>query len=338
MKFSPSLLSPFFVCSYLSLTARAANVANQAQSLFQPSFNDSFLLVQNKSITSDPVDERFSILAGYSQVKINTQSCLLNAVDVLARLAAKDYYDRFEGYDDAVLFKHPEVTINIKPAPPADDIPVRIAVWGVYYSIYDMINKKKFVEAEIDLLWSGSLIGWVRYQPTTPSKSIIQGQVNKTLNLTKPSVTFTNRSESTLDLNTTPGTELLDLELYYIVQGKPLTMIEIFVSVYATLKNIAPFPKTDDVESFSAGAAAFDARVYFADGPTRTLPPFYEYRWVIQAMQQVPEYMLSHKRFSELAIVLIVDDVFVGQGVLAKGAPRNGNSGPNSSLIVSETT
>ena len=52
----------------------------------------------------------------------------------------------------------------------------------------------------------------------------------------------------------------------------------------------------------------------------RTTPPLYQYRWAIDAVKQIPGYMLAHNKFAEPAFVITVDGVNIGPGMLEQGA------------------
>ena len=54
----------------------------------------------------------------------------------------------------------------------------------------------------------------------------------------------------------------------------------------------------------------------------RTRPPFFEYRWLIETLRQLPGFLIQQSRFAETSIGIVVDGVHVGNGVLEKPGVR----------------
>ena len=53
----------------------------------------------------------------------------------------------------------------------------------------------------------------------------------------------------------------------------------------------------------------------------RTRPPFFEYRWLIESLRQLPAFLLQQGRFAEISMGIVVDGVHVGNGLLEKAVP-----------------
>ncbi len=66
----------------------------------------------------------------------------------------------------------------------------------------------------------------------------------------------------------------------------------------------------------------------------RTRPPFFEYRWAIEAVRQMPGFLLQQRRFAELGIRVIVDGVRVGTALLEKGEPDNLGAKAGGTVVI----
>lgn len=105
--------------------------------------------------------------------------------------------------------------------------------------------------------------------------------------------------------------------------SKTLTVVEVFLTVMAGLKNAAPHPAYDKVPGpYASAAVDVYANVQFylhRRRSPRLKPPFFQYIHVIKALRLVPGYMLEKKRFSEMFFSIDVSGVPVGEGYIEKG-------------------
>lgn len=124
--------------------------------------------------------------------------------------------------------------------------------------------------------------------------------------------------------------------------SKTLTVVEVFLTVMAGLKNAAPHPASDKIPGpYASAAVDVYANVQFylhRRRIPRLKPPFFQYIHVIKALRLVPGYMLEKKRFSELFFSIDVSGVPVGEGYIEKGhyVPPSGDMlGPKDNVSLS---
>lgn len=282
----------------------------------------------------NPPDRRFGIGVDYDLPLLTAISCLMNAVNGLAILAELDLQSRLPGALRITLSRYSEVEVEFEPVPPATHIDVRIMIWGLYAGIYDMLVYQKWKTAEFDLYWRSVSVAWIRFEMR-----------RRAVGTSVESLDSRNRSDSTLSVNSTgslwavtndittarimPDDEVPAVQFFYLPSGEAIAAQTVFITVLATLRNLAEFSVGDIIVPFESGEDGFDATIRFLpERHPRTMAPFNKYRWAIDAVRQIPGYMLAHKMFAELAIVMTVDGVTVGTGML-----RKRNAGPEYRLV-----
>ncbi len=328
MVFSSTIASSLFSCLLYSSTARAAAITNPNLSLLLQASNTS--LAKFTSLGND-LHPHFHIAIGYGNDGLPATAMLMDAVDSLAKLAPLDYLGRqpnFHGHMEA----YPQVVIDVDPVYPATDVENRVAVLCIYWGMETVVSNRNYKNAEIDCFWDNVVVAQVRFeQPgyyssatvetNSPISSLGVTAEPTVSNGTTPGLTAGN---STLNSPTALNTSLdarVNSIFYFRSDSQTLSLTDVFIITMATLKNVASFPSTDAVTSFTSGAgSAYDLYFAFASGETiRTRPPFYEYRWIIETVRQIPAWMLSQRRFAEISIGILVDDVHLGSAVLEKG-------------------
>ena len=242
-------------------------------------------------------------------------SVLMNALSALADLAHEDYRWRIQGYNVPNLPDFTDVIIKIQPAAPFTDLEVRFAIFGIYYIVYDMVKKRKFKVSDYNLYWADVAVGRVtisnRVRPTVAKRdefNFAQASTNQTR-------FFSNESQADPLLQT-----------FFEYLSKPevgkLPAPTVFVTLLAALKNLAIFPETDVVRPFSTGALGFTIRLNILEMEhPRTEPPFFLYGNLIDTIKKIPTFMLDNRKFAEIFIVIMSEDLFIGEGTIQKGIP-----------------
>ena len=234
------------------------------------------------------------------------------------------------GRHGIVLPDYPQVEIAVLPAAPATTIEARLVIWGIWFTIRDIIDKKSFHEAEVDISWDGQVAAYLYF--TLPGDLTIANG-NGTSGSAEPLALFPDSNGTIggiLDASNTTENSSNALnegrftwEPIFAPMAKTLTPIEVFLTVMAGLKNAAPHVASDKVQvAYASAVDGVDANVqiYIHKRKTpRTQPPFFQYIHVIKALRLVPRYMLTKKNFAEMIFIIEVDDMPVGEGYLEKG-------------------
>ena len=229
-----------------------------------------------------------------------------------------------------VLPEYPQVEIAVLPAAPATSVEVRIVIWGIWVGIRDIVIRNRFQEAEFELFWEGKVVAYISF--TQPMDPQVVGS-NRTLGTNESLTLFSNPNEAAsdiLDASNSTGNSSGALnegrftwKPFFPPNAKTLTVVEVFLTVLAGLKNAAPHPASEKILGPYASAAVdvyANVQFYLYKRRTpRTKPPFFQYTHVIKALRLVPAYMLEKKRFCELFFDMEVSGLAVGEGYLEKG-------------------
>lgn len=318
-------------CCYLSLT-ETATIAD-GTTLLTPSH--SIITSSNITTLIEPVDPRFKIEIAYGTHQFNAISCLMTAVNVLAILADVNYFGKIRDLH-YTMAQYPDFVITMQPVGPEVEIENRIAVWALYYGVKTIVEDGKFRDCEVAIYWDDKLVASATFKnPKHPQASVV-GHFNSTRTSNESTQILTGSNSGTLASNSTanieantPAGDPINTQLKVIFHSSPeaqsLSYIEVFITVMATLKDLAQFSSTERMPFLvSSAGAGYLARMSFpAEDPPRTRPPYFEVRWAIEAVRQVPGWQLTRGRWCEVGFALMIGEVFVGSGALGKGEVEN---------------
>ena len=257
-------------------------------------------------------------------VRLRSISMLMNTVEALATLALKDQTARgsgahfhAHGYDDVV--------IDVVPLPPATDILNEVAVLCISDGMYILIRERAYENARVVCSWDAVPVAKVYFG--RPGNHLPSS--NTTLTLLSPTAETLGGSDNnnftSLTTTTTNATllEAVTPVFFFSSDSQTLTIPGVFVTLIFALKGFAFRPNTDTVQTYTVihPAEEGDASMVFEPYQIRTRPPYFEYRWLIETLRQMPAFLLQQGRFAELSIGIFVDGVHVGNGVLEKPKP-----------------
>lgn len=316
-----SLSAVLLLTTFLTLTCAA--VISPAQ-LISPNLTSIY---RPTTILKDIDEDRFEIKGRYGEDSINMISMLMNAVNGVADLAHKGFRGRIPEVIVDKLPGYQNVDIRISPALPARDIEVRIALWGLYFLAVNMVETRRFKNANYDLWWDGVIVANIVVKPHTAvatlERSGKQPLTDEEANL---SLLSSKTSNPTSTLFSTPSTNTgltCFFKFFSPPAGEPIPALEVFVTVLATLRTLAQWPSTDTVEPFRTGCKDHDVRIQFlAQEFPRTGPPFLQYGFLIDMVREIPAFMLGKRKWAELMIVTAFGREIVGTARLEKGNPE----------------
>ncbi len=87
------------------------------------------------------------------------------------------------------------------------------------------------------------------------------------------------------------------------------------VAVLSLVKSFAIYILSLDIGSRAEG----DASLPFEPYQMCTRPPYFEYRWLIETLRNMPAFMIQQGRLAESSIGIVVDTVHVGDRLLRNG-------------------
>ncbi|KAL2054407.1 hypothetical protein ABVK25_005155 [Lepraria finkii] len=316
---------------------RSASIITPFQSLIQSSSNSTL-------IAPDP---RFQIIAKFGVTDLPRISSLMNTLEFIAILAAKDYNGKISETNGPLVPGFTDVEIEIKPHSPAATIFTKFAVLGLYYAVTTMARENLWKAAVFGILWEGKHTGWIWFKPPPSSggnqteMQDLQNQMQNLtggalsgalpgalldLNNTSPAVLFETSSDSK-NFNTSFNTSAasatnadFELTMSFFPQVPPLTHTHVFITVISALRDVAMYDIDSVVRPFQIGVEAFHCKIQweYADGNKLGGPPSFEYKWIIEAARQIPRWMLEHK-FAESFFTIGVNGYVIGQGKIFSG-------------------
>ena len=315
-------------CLFTFVTTLATINPSQALSNALPS--PQFV---NTTFGNPGIDPRFHLKAVYAETQIPLTPCFMNVVELLAQYAELDWLSEVKGRHGVVLPEYPQVEFAVIPAAPARSIEVRLVIWGLWVGIRDIINRNLYYEAEYEVLWENQVVAFIYItkpmdlQPPTNSTATLGTDEPLSL-LPSPDAAISNNPDTSNNSSTFNSSDLLtdghfSWKPRYAPRAQTLTVIEVFLTVMAGLKNAAFHSALEKVPGpYASSAVDVFANVQFyifGRRHPRPKPPFFQYIHVIKALRLIPGYMLREKRFAEMLFEIDVNGMTVGDGYLQKG-------------------
>lgn len=318
------------ICSLLACLFTAVNTLalTSPPRTLSNAFASSRLV--NTTTLDTTIDPRFGFMAKYGETNLPLTPCFMNVVELLAQYAELDWLSKVRQRHGVVLPAYPQVEIAVLPAAPANSVEVRLVVWGIWVGIRDIVTRNSFHEAEFDVLWDREVVAYIYF--TKPMDLQVTSS-NGSLGTDEPLTLLPSPNETTggilVNANSTESSSdalnegRFNWRPLFPPEAKTLTVVEVFLTVMAGLKNAAPHPASEKVPGpYASAAIDVYANMQFylhKRRIPRTKPPFFQYIHVIKSLRMVPGYMLEKKRFSEMFFSMEVSGIPVGEGYLKKG-------------------
>lgn len=336
------MLSSFTRCTLLIALLISLQSSCFAAYLPHPSTSSKIPLDPSSSNTTLTVpDQRFSVTPVYWGPKLRSTACLFIATDTMANLALNDFYG--EVVETIFDFdEHPGVVIAVLPVDwhKGGEMDRRFAVWGLYLAVFDMMKRSQWTCNTFHLFWEGKEVGTlgfsrgvVRHSALTADSANSQGLLSLS-NVTSTATTLTPSllSANGSDVLSAPKslTDEVVLSVNVELKGKIMPINNVFIAVLGALSDLAAIGNKDGrLSAYSYRQAPVKAFLNFATLGYHPLgpPPFLTYRHVIEALAHLPGVMFEQRVFSEADMVLKLDDVDVGMGLLRQLRPLGGGAG-----------
>jgi len=261
------------------------------------------------------IDPRFSVKSEYGRSELPTIPCLMNAVNAMQDLALED----FEGPVVPITYildSFPEVMISPEATTLGGAIETRFIIWGLMIGVMEMMKRGVFQTAVFTLGYEGITVGYVRIaQPG----ALFVAASNHTNSLAQSPAD--EKRSSGASANSTQETDDRQLTVSFNPIGPPLVAHDVLLAILYALVYTARFPATMVVEPFGLSLTS-PYNMYIEGHPlaaaSAATPPFLQYRGIVVALGQIPQYMSQRRRFSGVSFKMRFGRVTVGEGRMYK--------------------
>lgn len=269
------------------------------------------------------LDPRFMIRPIYWGPKLDSIVSLQNAVNAMANMALRNTE---EGMRDTTfkLDGSPNNAITVFPNrwQVGGQITRKFVIWGLLRAVYDMTSKNKYQCNTCHLLWQGVEVGTLGF-----SRGVIAASQTSAGD-------YQSRGLLSLDNDTALGPSSLQTQsspvnvnhtpvLSVDVEPRPLVLQinDVFMTILGAMGNLAAYPNKDEsIYHFHSDWPGTPAFVSFStrELKPRSKPPFMTCRYIVESLAVLPSIMLNRRKFSEVDIVLKLDGVEAGVGLLRR--------------------
>lgn len=276
---------------------------------------------------------KFEIRPRYHDTKLPPTSILMTAVDTMVQLALDDWESPIRQHIfviDDPRYSQVEIFISA-PDPQRGTMPRAFAILGLFEImnsiLYDPTQRMR--GSITSFFYNRQDVGFLEVRARRARRPDQQS-------VSSPATTTTTDNNATTTTTTlsAPAWQDRRLELA-ITQGlNTFTIYEAFYAVYALIRQTAIYaaanPRNAPVRDFSfkinappitaAGhPIAFSVRSLGNPPRTARTPPWFEYKWLVKALGQLPQHMLDRRNFNDVIDMKVkVDGVWVGEGYLVR--------------------
>lgn len=208
-----------------------------------------------------------------------------------------------------------------------------------------MIELGRFQSVTLSLLYDGKRVGTVeivfRERPVKPGETIASTEANNTQALSQQqNVTFFNDTASLTEKlnngNLIQADNDKELRVLATLTGSTVAPWDVFLLVIEVISGTAELEYNERLNDYVSPRTIPRVEITFRNPePPRTMPPFFEAHYLIQAMATIPDLMIRKGVFKEVVLVLKVDGVDVASGNMGTVDAAASLSQANSNVSVS---
>ncbi|CAD6570007.1 MAG: hypothetical protein ASARMPREDX12_003268 [Alectoria sarmentosa] len=321
MRVSKVTGTTLYIAALSSIPTANAVAINLPPNLFiqQPS---NFSLADSLNIISPSNLSDYSPLhvrLNYGRAPLRPTSLLMNGVEALATLALKDQAARIPSAHFHIQ-SYPDAIIDVEPERPATDVSNEVALMCISWGLRNWIEDREYRIVEVECIWDDVLVAHVVFEQAsyqassnaTEALSLTAERPGGTGNLSSPIAS----ANDTLLEAVTPG-------FSFPPNSETLPILNVFYLTIKVLTAFARIPNTDTVGTYDVVSldGEWESYMLFEPASIRARPPYFEYRWAIETVRQIPGFCLQQGRFAEISFGVVVDGVLVGNGLMGKGTP-----------------
>lgn len=290
------------------------STATNTTAAYQP-LSLSALNVSSLGTDGVPVDPRFGMEVYFTDEPLDQISCIMVAINAMADRALHDWNSRVPFFRSRWLQKYPHVDISVQPEPPATDIDQKVLIWGLDAALYNIIVRVEFVEAYFDLLWSNVKVATMHFRSRAPYLA-----APLTLGAGLSNQTSVPRGNATDAATISAYGDIAHFVFLPLDDPNPLDRMSVFTIIMSALRYVAvPSASAVVTEMWRVGPmpgrnVKIEVTGQYGPGLPRRGPPYLEYRYVVEALRAVPEWMLDRDSFKDVSVGIYVRNVLVGVG------------------------
>lgn len=245
----------------------------------------------------------------------------MNGVEALATLALKDQ----AACIPSAQFKtqpYLDTIIDVEPQHPATDVSNELALKCISWGLRRWIEYRVYRNVSVECVWEAVLVPHVKFERQSYQTS---SNATEALSLTAERPRGSGNLSSPVTSANDTLLEAVTPVFLFGPDSKNLPILNIFYLVLKVLTAFARFPNTDTLGRYTVveTGSVWDVYMIFEPSAIRARPPYFEFRWAIETVRQIPGFCLQQGRFAELDIGVVVDYVLVGHGGMDKGKPED---------------
>lgn len=269
-------------------------------------------------LTASDQHEHFSYALEFGDTRLPPTSMLMNTVEALATLALRDQTAR----STATYFQWehlPDVVIEVAPEYPATDVLNEVSLLCIRWAMTDVIRQKGYNNTSIDCYWDNVVVATARFQP--PGYHPLSNTTSALAPTAESPGGSVSNSSLTNATNDTLLAAVVDPHFVFTPESRNIRISSVFATIFTVLSAFAFRPNTDVIPAYTIVRTGpeWDTCMLFDASTIRARPPYFEFRWAIETVRQMPVYLLQQRRMAELSIGINVDGVRVGNALLEKG-------------------
>ena len=312
----PNLLTLLLASLTLLTLVSAATLPHPNPiSLLSPTLKSS-----NSSTLTIPIDRRFSIDKGATGRPLDPTACKMVALQFMGELALLDWETSFAGAHSP-LTVYPSVFIYGGAAQATSRTRSKYLIWGLVLVMGEFIRSSRFEEVRYDLIFEGQRVGVLHFQGVRSGPGGVEAlsATEKVALRESGEGSRVGEEESqAAALNVTNHSVRIRPNL--IAGAQRLDPDHVWLALYATMQTLAfPDKNTILIEPFTLTPVHTNIKIlitsHHGSETPRHWPPFLLYWVIIQALKQLPSWLLSPQGdFKETVFGIFDGDVFLGGG------------------------
>ena len=294
----------------------------------QPTSNISLAAFTGGEVPGATLNPLFHATIVLGDVDLPFLSLLMLGVESLATLAWKDHL-AFSRGSYMLLEGFPHAAIAIMPQNRDIGVMNEVAVRCILFGMHHVAKYQVFKNATIDCFWRDRKVAWVlfetpRHRPSsgeypTPSMTAKNDEMPLRV-LAQNACTAPPNENTTCTLATTRSD--VHPHYFYHPRSRDISILAVFMTVMVALEDFSLVHSDMHLATHRSIRTAWDTSVVFYADQTRTQPPYCNIGWLLETVRQIPSFMLEQDRFAEISMAVIVEGVFVCDGLLEKGRPH----------------
>lgn len=278
------------------------------------------------TVGDDPPE--FQAKVAFGRFGLDPIAIMMLGTEALANLAQKDHREYSTG-EHFVTADFADVVINVS-AVRRGGFQNGIATLCIYQGMAHLLSLQKYKNVVIDCFWDRVKTAEVQFARA--------GWSSSSTNSSSSTKTITEHANNTAGLRPAINETILSAVrpvFRFMRNGQDLDIPLALITIMAALKEFSFHCSIDPVmpSIISAGSQWDACMIFGSQEKIRTTPPFYEYRWAIETVRQLAYFLYVYRRFAEVSIIVVVDQIALAAALLEKGKPSDDNKSRSYSTI-----